>query len=280
MKSLLLPGYRAGDTLTLFAASIALLALLVASYTGRSTWLAGGSTSMSMAILVGCIFLSTNETPSQIRVGLTWFVSQLSPVLDQGTVRDVTAAIDQFSNYSICDEEEPVGCIPSVGRIESPTSHIHGPRTAEAGSAPLQAMQAASATGWLEAKKNSNEAARSPVIWLFNEPGAPVSSGIPGFSITGINVSNESLTRVRATLKPDSSIRDLSLVLSLQENKLEGESVIPSGARFRLAFETPNTNSPKQGGAIFTLRYTFAGRDRALIMYLTPEMIGRSANRG
>jgi hypothetical protein len=235
--------------LTLFAASLTLLALLVASYTKRGTWLACGSTAMSMAVLVGCISFSTIEVPSQVRVGLMRLAGQLSPVLGQRTLDDVTAAIEQFSTYAICDEKERPRCVTSAGRIESPTfDDSDRPRRAEVASAAPQAMQAASTTGWLEAKKTSNEAARSPVIWLFDEPATPVSSGIaPGLLITGINVSDETLMRVHGTLKPDSSQRELELALS-QENKLEGETVIPSGARFSLG--TPNTNSPKQGGAM------------------------------
>lgn len=235
-----------------------------------------------MAVLVGCIFLSTIEVPSQVRAGLLWLASQLSPVLGQRTLDDVTAAIEQFSTYSICDGEERPGCITSAGRTESPIIRdSDGPRRAEVASEARQAMQAASATGWLEAKKDSNKAARSPVIWLLDEPGVPVSSGTaPGFLITGINVSDETLTRVHGTLKPDSSQRELELALSLQENKFEGETVIPSGAQFSLGFEIPNTNSPKQGGAIFTFKYTYAGQEKATILYLTPSMIARSASRG
>jgi hypothetical protein len=62
-------------------------------------------------------------------------------------------------------------------------------------------------------------------------------------------VFDENLSRVRGTLKPDSSQRKLEFALSLQ-NKLEGETVIALGA-----------NSPKQGGAIFSFRYTYAGRE-------------------
>ena len=267
--------------MTLFAASVALLALF-ASYAGRGTWLACGSTAMSMAVLGGCIFFSTIEVPSHVRAGLLRLASQLSPVLVQKTLDVGTAAIEQVSTYSVCDEEERPGCLTSAGRIESPTFHdIEGPRRAEVASAAPQAIDATSTIGWLEAKRNSNGAARSPVIWLFDEPGAPVWSDIaPGFLITGINVSDETLSRVHGTLKPDSSQRELELPLSLQENNLEGETVIPSGARFSLGFGTPNTNSREQDGAIFTFSYTYDGEERASIMYLTPAMITRSAIRG
>jgi hypothetical protein len=255
------------------------LALLVASYTDRGTWLACGSTAMSIAVLVGCIVFSRIEVPGQFESGLMQLASQLSPVLGQRTLDDVTAVIEQFSTNAICNEKERPGCVTPAGRIEPPTfPDGDRPRRAEMVSAAPQAIQAASTTGWPEAKTNSNDVARSPVIWLFDEPDAPVSPGIaPGLSITGINVSDETLMRVHGTLKPDSSQRELELALS-QEQKLDGETVIPAGARFSLG--TPNPNSSIQGGAIFTFRYVYAGRERASFMYLTPAMIARSANRG
>jgi hypothetical protein len=238
---------------------------------------------MSMAAIIGWLFLSTIEDAPQVQVGLMRLASQLSPVLDQRTLDDLTAVIEQFSTYSICDGKERPECMTAGGRTESPILHDSDvPRSAELASEARQAMQAASITGRLEAKKDSNEAARSPVIWLLDESGAQVSSGIaPGFLITGINVSDKTLTRVHGTLKPDSSQRELQLALSIQENKFEGKTVIPAGARFSLGFEIPNTNSPKQlGGAIFTFKYTYAGKEKATILYLTPSMIARSANRG
>jgi hypothetical protein len=201
----------------------------------------------------------------------------MSPGLGLRALDDVTAAIEDFSTYSFCNEKERPGCVTSAGRIESPTSHdVDGPRRSEVSSATPQAIEPASTVGSLEAIKNFNEAARSPVVWLFDGPGAPVSSDAAlGFLITGINVSDETLTSVRGTLKPDSNQLELELALS---HELEGETVILPGARFSLG--TPNTNNPKQGGAIFTFRYIFAGRERASIMYITPTMIARSANRG
>ena len=81
-----------------------------------------------------------------------------------------------------------------------------------------------------------------------------------------------------ARCEPNSSQREFELALSVQVSDVEGDAVIPAGARFSLGF--PDTTSPKQGGAIFTFKYTYAGQEKATILYLTPSTIARFANRG
>ena len=270
------------DTLTLFAAGVVLSALLVASYSRRGTWVACCSTAMSIAALVGWTFLSTIEDPSQVRAGFIWLAGQLPLVLDQRTLDDLTTAIEQGSTSSICGAKERPGCMTATSRTELPIPHDSDvPRSAGWSSDAGQAMQAAATPSWLEAKTDSKQASRSPVIWLLDEPSVLVSSGIaPGFLISGINVSDKTLRGVRGTLKPDSSQRELELALNVQGNKFEDETVIPAGARFSLGLEVPKNNSPKQfGGAIFAFRYMYAGQQRATILYLTPSMIARFAKR-
>lgn len=269
-----------GAVLTLFATGIALAVLLMASYSRRDQWLAGCSMTLSIAAIAGLLFLSTIED-ARVRTELVRLVSKLSPVLDQRLLDRVTAAIENFPTQTACGEKERTGCVAAAADpAELPMSNGSDvPRSAEPASDARQDMQAASAAGWFETKKDANEAARSPVAWLLDEAGAPVSSGVaPGFLITGMNVSDETLTRVHGTLKPDSSQREFELALSVQANDVEGEAAIPAGARFSLGF--PDTNSPKQGGAIFTFKYTYAGQEKATILYLTPSMIARFANRG
>jgi len=48
-----------GATLILFAAGVFVFVLFIASYSQRSTWLAICSMSISMALVLGCLFLST-----------------------------------------------------------------------------------------------------------------------------------------------------------------------------------------------------------------------------
>jgi hypothetical protein len=266
------------DILTLFAAGVALSALLVASYSRRGTWVACCSTAMSVAVLIGWAFLSTIEDPSQVRAGFIWLAGQLPLVLDQRTLDELTMAIEQGSTSSLCGVKAHPACVAS-SRAGSPIPHDDDiPRSAGSSSEVRQAMQAASTTSWFE---DSKEASRSSVIWLLDGPDVSVSSGIASrYLISGMNVSDKTLTGVHGTLKPDSSQHELELALNVQGHKLEDGS-IPAGARFSLGFDFPKTSSPKQfGGAIFTFRYMYAGRQKATIQYLTPSMIVRFANRG
>jgi hypothetical protein len=255
-----------GDTLSLFAAGIALLALLVASYSRRSTWIALGSMTMSMAVLVGCLFLSTAQDPSQIRTRFAWIASKLPLVLDGQIVNDLTKAIQQVSTSSSCDVEQRPGCTTTT--------------SAEPHSARPETMQAASTTSWLGSKPASKATSDSPVAWrLGDQPVQVSSSSNEGFSISGTNVSDQALEEVHAVLKPDSSQRRLELALDVDGYKVEDGTVIPAGAQFSLVSETA-IGSKQSGGAILTFRYMQAGQRKASILYLTPSMVARFANRG
>ena len=270
-----------GDTLTLFAASVALLALFVASYTGRSTWLACGSTAMSMAVLVGCIFLSTIEVPSQVRARFVWIAGQLP--LDRQTLDDLTTAIEQVST---CGLKERLGCMTAASRASQGGDLLRSDgdllRSADSPPAGRQAKLAAATTRWLEAKQDSKARSRSPVIWLLGEPKGPIASSMADeFSISGINLSDQALKEVHGTLKPDSSQLEVELALHIEGRKFEDETVIPAGAHFSLGSEFPKADRSKQfEGAIFTFRYMYAGQQKASILYLTASMIARLANRG
>jgi len=135
-------------------------------------------------------------------------------------------------------------------------------------------MQAGSAEIGLEPKTDPKDASRSPVIWLLDQR-APASLGIAdGFSISGINVSDEVLQDVHGTLKPDSSQGELGLTLKVEGHEIKDGAAIPAGARFTLGFEPPKANSSTQfGGVIFTFRYAYRGQERASILYLTQSII-------
>jgi len=264
-----------GDTLSLFAAGVALLALLFASYSRRSTWVALGSTTMSMAALIGCLFLSTIQDPSQVRTRIAWVGSQLPKVLDRQISDDFTRAIEYLSAPSSCDTSERPGC-RATASAESPP-------------AGREAMQADSTTSWRGAKQDaeptkqeSKAASQYPVTWLLDGPHVPgSSSSAEGFLIGGTNVSDQALEQVHAVLKPDSSQRDSELALDVEGHKFEDGTVIPAGARFSLVSETPKGDGSKQsGGAILTFRYVQAGQRKTSILYLTPSMVARFANRG
>ena len=72
--------------LEFFVAGAALLALLFASYSQRRTWLALGSTAISMVAFVGCLFVITSHDQNQLRTRLAWLGSKIQPALDQQTV--------------------------------------------------------------------------------------------------------------------------------------------------------------------------------------------------
>jgi len=265
-----------GDTLTLFVANVALLALFIASYTRRGTWFACGSTAMSMAVLVGCIFLSTIQVPGQIRARLVWIARQIP--LDRQTLDDLTTAIQQVSTSPICGVKERLGCM-AANRASQDGDALRSPNSLPAG---RQAKLAAATTSWLEAKQDPKATSRSPVIWLLSEPnGLAASSVADGFSIGGINVSDQALKEVHGNLKLDSSQREMELALYVEGRKFEDETVIPAGARFSLGSEFLKADPSKQfEGAIFTFRYMYAGQQKASILYLTAAMIARFANRG
>src|SRR5262245_9533355 len=61
-----------GGHMSLFAAAVVVSVLFVASYSQRSTWLALFSMPMSMALVFGCLFLSTVHDHGQVRIWFAW----------------------------------------------------------------------------------------------------------------------------------------------------------------------------------------------------------------
>ncbi len=260
--------------MSLFAAGAALLALLFASYSRRSTWIALGSAAISMAALIGLLFVMTSRDQSQVRTRLAWVGSKLQPVLDRQTLDDLRTAIAWVSTSLSCDAGQQPEC-KATASAESPP-------------AAREAIQADSTTSWLGTKQDaeptkqeSKAASQSPVAWrLGGQQVQGSSNGAEGFSIGGTNVSDQALEEVHAVLKPDSSQREVELTLAVEGQRLDG-TVIPAGARFSLVSATPNGDGSKQsGGAILTFRYVQAGQRKTSILYLTPSMVARFANRG
>ena len=98
-----------------------------------------------------------------------------------------------------------------------------------------------------------------------------------GSAIAGVNSSNQDLSQVRATLKPDASKGEVTLALKVEGHAADGAAVIPAGARFSLTPETPARSS---GGAILTFRYLYAGQQKSTILYLNAATLARFASRG
>jgi hypothetical protein len=254
--------------LSLFAAGIALLALFIASYSRRGTWIALGSIAMSMALLFGCLFLATSHDRSQLRTRLAWAASELPLVLNQP--EQLAASLERLQAQSPCNAKQP-GC---------GTEMAAAPRRAE-----REPVQAAATAGWFDTKPDAKANAQSPVAWTLDdgEIQRPVTSPW-GFSIGGTNVSDEALEQVQAVLKPDATEREMPLALSVEGAGGDGErdgSVIPAEARFSLFSAAPDEGASGQtGGAILTFRYVQAGQRKSSILYLTPAMVARFANRG
>ena len=160
---------------------------------------------------------------------------------------------------------------------ESPTRQDDNPRRPESS---FGAWQAAFTPRSLETKEESEEISRWPITWRLDDSILQVSENpAPGLWIGGINISAEPLKEVQAILKPDAKQHELKLTVNVQGNQFEDKAVIPPGAGFTLGVE--NSKIQKQfGGAILTLRYTYAGHQRAEIFYLTEGMIARIARVG
>jgi hypothetical protein len=257
--------------LGLFAAGVVLLALFIASYSRRATWIALGSTALSAAMFVGLLFFATVHEPSQVRARLAWIANQLSLVAGSHTAAELKSAVASISLS--CDASQRPECRATAG--------AEPPAAAEA-----EPMQAAAVTDWLGRSRDpelTNQAPKttlqSPIAWNLDDGDGQLPVTSPrGFSISGTNVSNEALEEVHAVLKPDSSRGELELVLGVEEPK-PGNQVIPAGGRFSLVSENPNEDGSKLGGAILSFRYVQAGQRKASILYLSRAMLSRFANR-
>ena len=257
-----------GDTLSLFAVGVALFALFIASYSRRNAWIALGSMAMSMALLFGCLFLATVHDRSQLRTRVASIASKLPLLLDRQTAEQLAASLAPMQAAPPCGAGQP-GC---------GTEPAAAPRRAER--EPVRA--AATTAGWFDTKPEPKANSQSPVAWDLDDPDVqrPVTSPW-GFSIGGTNVSDEALEQVQAVLKPDSTMREMPLALSIEGDNAGDGSVIPADARFSLFSATADDGASGQiGGAILSFRYVQAGQRKSSILYLTPAMVARFANRG
>jgi hypothetical protein len=173
-------------------------------------------------------------------------------MLDRQTIADLAASL----------ERAPVAA--------SPASPATGRET----------MQAAATAGWLETKPDPKANSQSPVAWRLEDRDIqPASSSDGVFLISGTNVSDQPLEKVHAVLRPDASQREVELALSVEGRELEDKTVIPAEARFSLVAVNPSQDDSQIGGAILTFRYVQAGQRKTSILYLTPSMVARFANR-
>jgi hypothetical protein len=254
--------------LSLLAAGIVLFVLLIASYSRRGTWLALGSMAMSAALLFGCLFLAISHDRSQVRTRLTWVANKLPLLLDRQTAERLAASLERPQTPLPCGAGQP-GCSPETPPLAPPLAERE----------PVQA--AATAPGWFDAKPDAPPNSQSPVAWQLDDRDvrSPVTSPF-GFSIVGTNVSDQALEQVQAVLKPDATLREMPLAVSIEDDQAGDGGAIPADARFSLFSAAPDDGAFGQsGGAILTFRYVQAGQRKSSILYLTPAMIARLANR-
>ena len=288
--------------MSLFAAGVVLFALLVASYSGRRFWIALASTLVSMAALVGFLFVAMAKEPNQMRTGLAWLGAKLQLVLDQQTADQINKAIERISAAVAANAAATAQILAPAPLDAKPAEQAEAPPPCEAGQASCntvastadtvgasaaepaapepEAIQATATPSWPAAKQEPTTRPGGPLVWLLDDQQLQASpSGAGGFSINGINTTDQAMQEVHAVLKPDGGQHELALALSVEGQKTEG--VVPAGAHFSLGFEASKTAGSKQlGGAILTFRYVQDGQRKTSIVYLTPSMISRLANRG
>ena len=240
------------------------------SYSGRGLWIASCSTAMSMVAFIGCLFLPAIDNPGHLRAELSWLKTRLTTVLDERDLVELTQWISTLGEaYMMPSREEP------------PIRHDAVPKIAGSTHKSGQTVKANSTAAWLRPTNAPNDTARSVVTWELDEPDRVSSADFaPGYLIRGINFSDQSLSEVRATLKLDSNQSEVALQADVQRDEFGSATLIPPGAQFVLRPHLGKAHVAIQsGGAILKLRYTYAERQRADILYLAPSTISPLADR-
>ena len=242
------------------------------------------STAVSITLLLaGSLFLAFVDFDAA-RMTRS-FAYQLSMLLDQSTRKDFASVLRQAAsqNFRSARNSDPADLKNKFGT----------PTIAAAVIPPFatDARSSAGTTGSLAAprtKSPSNEASRSDVVWLFDQPEGPSlfassdrGATATGFLIDGENASDQPLTDVKAVLIPDRNAGNLELALRLNNHSTdEPLRTIPPGAQFSLGYTLSNylTGSSdsfveKCGGVIFTFHYTHSGVPKSVIWYLSPSRL-------
>jgi hypothetical protein len=259
--------------LDLLAAGIVVFALLLASYSTRNTWIALGSMAISIAALVGFLFLYTAPESGPVHTGLAEIAKELPSGWDK-PVLDLAAAIDETSAsvaQALSARPEPIQAASTTGWFGATAEIEVAPDSPAPESPTPQSLTPASPAP--ESSTPDSPAPESAIQWFLDDP---PPAGSKTFLIDGVNVSDQPLEAVQAVLKPDSGAGELELVLNVEGGK--GGAVVPPGERFSLAAETLTEDEAKQlGGAILSVGYVQAGRHKTSIMYLTPPMLAQRA---
>jgi len=110
-----------GATLILFAASIFVFILFVASYSQRGTWLA--LCSMSTTMVLGCLFISTVHDHSQVHMRFAWVASELPQLPDWQFAGDVASAFEHLAIFRRCKIGQQ-GCNAAASAASLPMKDV------------------------------------------------------------------------------------------------------------------------------------------------------------
>jgi len=110
-----------GATLILFATSIFVFILFVASYSQRGTWLA--LCSMSTTMVLGCLFISTVHDHSQVRMRFAWVASELPQLPDWQFAGDVASAFEHLAIFRRCKIGQQ-GCNAAASAASLPMKDV------------------------------------------------------------------------------------------------------------------------------------------------------------
>ena len=103
-----------------------------------------------MALVFGCLFLSTVHDHSQVRMRFAWAASKLPLVLDRQIADDVTAGLGHLATSSRCDKRRQ-GCDQAMSAALLSTKEVE--------------KQLAAAAGWTETKPDPKAMSRYSVAW-------------------------------------------------------------------------------------------------------------------
>jgi hypothetical protein len=267
--------------LDLLIAGFVLFLLFVATYSQRRTWVALGSTALTVLLVGGGVVfttaqVSTAQGPSQVHQvhdGLAQLAKSLpagwdAPALKlTGAIEQASASLARTRTQTPAGEPRPV-LTASVSDWFSFGSWFKAEPETEESAAPDGEPEA-------KAEPAADSGSDAPIKWVLDAPSPAAADET--FAVRGANISDQPLKVVRAVLKPDTGAAKVRLKLKVDGHDGTAGAVIPPGARFRLeAAGLTASEAEAFGGAILSFAYVQAGRRKSSIMYLTPETLTAS----
>jgi N-acetylmuramoyl-L-alanine amidase len=141
-----------GGMLSLFAAGIFVFVLFVASYCQRGTCLA--LCSMSMTLVLGCLFISTVHDHSQVRMRFAWAARELPQLADSQIADDLASALEHIAIFPGCNIGHQ-GCNTATSAALIPTKDV--------------VKQPSATSVWTETKPDPKATSGYPVAWRLTD---------------------------------------------------------------------------------------------------------------